>query len=151
MSSLQKKQETISKRAQELFASGYHCSESVLLAFAELKGIHSDLIPRIASGFGGGVSRTCGMCGAVSGAVMSINLVKGRNTPLESSDANYALVRTLQKRFTERNGSTNCRELLGCDLGTEEGQRFFKDNHLRDQCGRFVAYAASLAVSLVEK
>jgi C_GCAxxG_C_C family probable redox protein len=151
MTTLQEKQDSVSKRARELFVSGFHCSESVLLAFAEFKGIHSDLIPKIATGFGGGVSRTCGMCGALSGAIMGINLVAGRMTPTESSEHNYSLVQTLLKRFAEKNGSLNCRDLLGCDLGTEEGQRSFKDNHLRDKCTQLVGDAASLAVSLIEK
>ena len=50
--------EQASKRSLELFKSGYFCAESVLLAIAENQGIQSDLIPRIASGFCGGISHT---------------------------------------------------------------------------------------------
>ncbi len=77
------------QRSLELFRSGFFCAESVLLAIAESQGIQSDLIPRIATGFCSGVSRTSGMCGAVSGAIMGINLVAGRNSPAESLEASY--------------------------------------------------------------
>ncbi len=55
----------------------------MLLAVAESEGIQSDFIPKIATGFCGGVSRTCGMCGAVSGGIMAIGLFAGRNAPTE--------------------------------------------------------------------
>ena len=51
----------VSQRSRELFDSGYYCAESVLLAIAENQGIQSDLIPKIATGFCSGISRTCGM------------------------------------------------------------------------------------------
>jgi hypothetical protein len=57
--------EQVPQRSPELFRSGFFCAESVLLAIAESQGIQSDLIPRIATGFYSGISRTDGMCGAV--------------------------------------------------------------------------------------
>ena len=83
------------RRSVELFKSGFFCAESVLLAIAESQGIHSDLIPRIATGFCSGISRTGGMCGAVSGAIMGINLVAGRNSPAESLEVSYALTQKI--------------------------------------------------------
>jgi C_GCAxxG_C_C family probable redox protein len=83
----------ISRRSGEFFDPGLYCAESVLLAIAEGKGMKSDVIPRIATGFCSGMSRTCGLCGAVSGAIMGINLFAGRSSPDRSVDQNYALVR----------------------------------------------------------
>jgi hypothetical protein len=54
--------EQASQRSVELFRSGFFCAESVLLAIAESQGIESDLIPRIATGFCSGISRTGGAC-----------------------------------------------------------------------------------------
>ena len=59
----------IEKSAGDYFESGLFCAESVLLAISESMGQKSDLIPKIATGLCGGVSRTCGICGAVSGGV----------------------------------------------------------------------------------
>ena len=58
-------------RSKQLFESGYGCAESVLLAVCESKGIQSVLIPRIASGFCGGVANTNGMCGTVAGGILA--------------------------------------------------------------------------------
>jgi C_GCAxxG_C_C family probable redox protein len=108
----------ISRRSGELFESGLYCAESVLLAIAEGKGIKSDVIPGIATGFCSGMSRTCGLCGAVSGAIMGINLLHGRSAPDRSVDENYALVRKLIRMFEDTFGSSNCMQLTGCDLST---------------------------------
>ena len=87
------------QRSVELFKSGFFCAESVLLAIAESQGIQSDLIPRIATGFCSGISRTGGICGAVSGAIMGINLLAGRNSPAESIEVSYALTQKLISRL----------------------------------------------------
>jgi C_GCAxxG_C_C family probable redox protein len=122
------------QRSQELFRSGFFCAESVLLAIAESQGIQSDLIPRIATGFCSGISCTGGICGAISGAIMGINLAAVRNTPAESLEVGYALAQKLISRFEKQYGSVNCRQLIGCDLGTEAGQRYFMEKHLMESC-----------------
>jgi C_GCAxxG_C_C family probable redox protein len=137
------------QRSLELFRSGFFCAESVLLAIAESQGIESDLIPRIATGFCSGISRTGGMCGAVSGAIMGINLVTGRNSPAESLEANYALIQKLISRFESQYGSINCLQLLGCDLATKAGQRYFTENHLMESCLQYAEGATRMALSLI--
>jgi C_GCAxxG_C_C family probable redox protein len=104
------------QRSLELFRSGFFCAESVLLAIAESQGIQSDLIPRIATGFCSGISRSGGMCGAVSGAIMGINLVAGRNSPTESIEFSYTLTQKLINRFEKQFGSVNCCQLIAAIL-----------------------------------
>ena len=141
--------EQASQRSLELFRSGFFCAESVLLAIAESQGIQSDLIPRIATGFCSGISRTGGICGAVSGAIMGINLVAGRNSPAESIEFSYTLTRKMISHFESQYGSVNCRQLIGCDLATEAGQRYFMENNLMEQCLQYAADATSMAISLI--
>jgi C_GCAxxG_C_C family probable redox protein len=141
----------VSQRSRELFEMGYYCAESVLLAVAESKGIQSDLIPRIATGFCSGISCTGGMCGAVSGAIMGINLMAGRSLPEESTEPCYSLTQQLISRFEKQHGSVNCRQLIGCDLATEEGQRTYEENHLIERCQQYVGDATSMVMSLVPK
>jgi C_GCAxxG_C_C family probable redox protein len=137
------------QRSLELFRSGFFCAESVLLAIAESQGIRSDLIPRIATGFCSGISRTGGMCGAVSGAIMGINLATGRNSPAESIEFSYALTQKLISGFESRYGSINCRQLIGCDLATEAGQQYFMENHLMESCLQYAGGATRLALGLI--
>lgn len=143
--------EQAAKRTRELFLSGLYCAESVLISIAESRHIQSDFIPRIATGFCSGMARTGGQCGAVSGAIMAINLFKGRQSPTESVDGSYVLVRELMKQFAEQFGSTNCRMLLGCDLDTPEGQQTFRANQLIERCYDYAEGATRMAMSLLEE
>lgn len=137
------------KKSALLFDAGYCCAESVLKAVADELNIKSDLIPRIASGFCGGVSRTRGMCGAVSGAVMAINMIKGRQLPDQSQEENYLAVQRLLTDFRNEFGSLNCFDLTGCDLATDQGQELFKRNNIHDRCSGFVQKATELALTLI--
>ena len=138
------------KRSREFFNSGYYCAESVLMAIAESRGVQSDLIPCIATGFCSGMARTGGQCGAVSGAMMGISLATGRRSETETVDRNYTLIQELIRRFEERFGTTNCRMLLGCDLGTVEGQQTFQANRLIEHCFEYAESATLIALSLLQ-
>ncbi|MBN2124057.1 MAG: C_GCAxxG_C_C family protein [Deltaproteobacteria bacterium] len=140
------------KRSDELFGSGkLYCGESVLQAVAESRGIHSDLIPRIATGFCSGLARTCGTCGAVSGAVMALGLALGRDAPDDPPERAYAAVREFLEIFEGQFGSTNCRALTGCDLGTGQGLAFFRDNNLIERCRRFTVEATRIVLEVIER
>ena len=140
----------VASKSEELFRSGFRCAESVLLAITESKNIQSDLIPRIATGFCSGVARTGNICGAVSGGILAINLVSGRNLPKLSTDKNYDQVRSLINQFEEKFGSINCSQLLGCDLGIAEGQKKFIENNLIQKCYEYTRQAALLAVQILD-
>ncbi|PKO14087.1 MAG: hypothetical protein CVU39_16035 [Chloroflexi bacterium HGW-Chloroflexi-10] len=142
--------EQASQRSLQLFRSGFFCAESVLLAIAESQGIQSNLIPRIATGFCSGISRNGGMCGAVSGGIMGIGLVAGRNSPSESLEPTFTLAQKLINAFEEQYGSVNCRQLIGCDLATESGQRYFMENNLMKHCLQYAEGATRLAISLID-
>jgi C_GCAxxG_C_C family probable redox protein len=138
-----------SQRSLELFKSGYFCAESVLLAIAENQGIQSDLIPKIATGFCSGISRTGDLCGAVTGAIMGINLVVGRSSPSESIELSYTLTQKLISQFERQYGYVTCRQLIGCDLATEVGQRYFLENNLMERCYQYAEDATRMVISLM--
>jgi C_GCAxxG_C_C family probable redox protein len=140
------------KRSRELIETvGYSCAESVLLAMAEFQGIQSDLFPRIATGFCGGMARTCGQCGAVSGAIMGIGLANGVSAPTDSREKTYAAVQKFMAQFEEKFGSTNCYELTGCDLGTPEGQARFRESGHIEYCRNYTEEAARMALTIVDE
>lgn len=121
----------------------------MLLAVAKTKGIESDLIPKIATGFCSGLARTASLCGAVTGGILAINMMTGRNDPAQSVDGNYQLVRQLIDNFEGEFDSINCQSLTGCDLGTELGQQKFKDDNVRVQCLNYVAAVTRMALELL--
>ncbi len=138
-------------KSKETFDSGLLCAESVLKVIAEEEGVESDLIPGIASGLCSGMARTSNMCGAVTGGILAISLVTGRKTAGESLDKNYAAVQRLISEFEAEFGSSNCQELLACNLGTEDGQKKFIGNNLRmNLCGNFVGRAAEITRKIID-
>jgi C_GCAxxG_C_C family probable redox protein len=144
--------QTIASRSRELFESGFFCAESVLLAVAEHEGIESDLIPRMATGFCGGMSRSSGLCGALTGGIMALGLLYGRDTPESSRDTVYSLVQQLVRDFKERFGSHNCTELLGCDLSTPQGRETFDaQGLLMTRCVSLTEEAAAMTARLIEE
>jgi C_GCAxxG_C_C family probable redox protein len=142
-------EETVQK-SEEYFNSGYYCAESVLLAISEQQRISSDLIPRIATGFCSGMARTAGMCGAVSGGIMAINLVSGRNVPNGAVDQNYRQVRQFIHAFKDAFGSLQCPELIGCDLDADEGQIYFTEHNLKEKCILLAREATRLVLEAIE-
>jgi C_GCAxxG_C_C family probable redox protein len=129
---------------------GLFCAESVALTLARRQGIETPLLPAMASGFCGGMGHTAGPCGAVTGAVMGLGLAFGRTGPQDSTERVYQAVTTLVRQFTEAFGATDCVDLLGCDLGTPEGQRMFREAKLHQRCAIFTERAAKLAADLIE-
>lgn len=134
------------------FRIGYNCVESVLLAIAkDALEIESDLIPKIATGFGVGISRRGYVCGAVSGAVMGFGLKCGRNSPEELQAKTCNRVE-FYKQFQEKFGSIVCKELYGCDLSTIEGIRKFRKGNVHEQrCRYFVSCAIEIFMSLIDE
>ena len=135
----------VEERAKQLFRSNLYCAESVLKAVAEEAGVDSPLIPRIASGFCGGVARTGEICGAVTGGVMALSLMFGRDRAEDSITGVYGKVQQLQAEFKKECGSVNCSALIGCDLATDEGHRAFVERGLHKKCLQFTGLAARLA------
>ena len=115
------------------FLSGYNCAQSIVYAFSDALEIDKNLALKMACGFGAGMGRKQEVCGAVSGGIMVIGLKYGRgeNDGRKLMDLTYVKVRELMDRFSEKHGTFICRQLVGgCELTTEEGQRYFKENDL---------------------
>jgi len=123
----------------------------VLLAVAEEKGIQSDLIPKIATGFCSGIARTSSQCGALSGAILGISLLTGRSSPEASVEENYELIQELMSKFENEFGSTNCGELTQVNLATEEGQADFQAKNQIEQCFNYVEVTTEITLSLLDE
>ena len=100
--------------AVERFCDGCNCSQSILTVFAPRYGLDASLAMRIATGLGGGVGRMGGVCGTLTGAALVLGLEHGPHLQggQNAKEATYDATRRLQRRFIERHGSTQCRELL---------------------------------------
>lgn len=57
----------------------------------------------------------------------------------------YEVVRDFAERFTTRNGSTTCKDLMGCDISTPEGLAFANEKGLFGTiCPKMVQEAAGI-------
>jgi C_GCAxxG_C_C family probable redox protein len=127
------------------FLSGFYCAESVLKAMADIHGIKDPNIPKIATGFCGGISRTSGMCGALAGGIMALGLLCGRSTPTDPKEQCYTLTYHLVNLFREKFGSTQCTKLLDCDISTAEGARKYVESDLNTSvCTPITSQATAL-------
>jgi C_GCAxxG_C_C family probable redox protein len=100
------------------FMKGYNCSQSVVLAFADMIDIDEATLSKLSSSFGGGMGRLREVCGSVSGMFMVAGLLYGYDGP-ETGQVkadHYARIQELAKRFEEKHGSIVCRELLGLSV-----------------------------------
>ena len=139
------------KAAEEFFTSGLFCAESVVLALAKAQGIESDLLPKVATAFCSGMARTCGTCGALTGAIMGISLGLGRSDASGTVQQSYTATQRLIQEFEQEFGARDCHVLLGCDLNTPEGQTTFRESRLGERCATYTSKATEIAARIVSE
>jgi C_GCAxxG_C_C family probable redox protein len=138
---------TRTEKALGLFRKGFSCSQAVLAAWAEDFELPEETALRISQPFGGGIARTADWCGAATGAFMVIGLKYGRVKADDAAarDKTYALVKEFIRLFTDRAGHVRCRDLLGCDIGTPEGQKIADERHLHEtRCEALIVDAVAI-------
>ena len=128
------KMNTKIETAIQSFKSDLNCAQSVLLAYAEDFNIDPEMALSVSCGFGGGMGRLQETCGAVTGAfmVLGIHNSKKYQSNKEKKEMTYAMIQEFNDRFISLHGTLSCRLLLNCDLRTEEGKRFVKENRLHE-------------------
>jgi C_GCAxxG_C_C family probable redox protein len=142
--------------AGELHFRHYLCSEAVLTSLARAIGMDSFCIPRIATPFGAGMARKGETCGCLTGALMAIGLAYGRSHPevqMDPKERHYANFcgQNLWEAFVGRFHYSSCRDLIGCDLQTEEGHRSYVEQNLWNQlCRELIIETVSMAYTIIE-
>jgi C_GCAxxG_C_C family probable redox protein len=145
--------ETTVDKAVNAFRSDFNCAQSVLTAFADKFNFDRNLALCISSGFGGGMGRLQKTCGAVTGAFMALGVYNCRKyyTNKERKEYTYAMIQEFNERFQELHGSCDCRTLLNCDLNTEEGKAFARENNLFEiRCEKYIENAISILEDMME-
>ena len=136
--------------ASAVFDSGFNCAQSVFSVFCEKYGIDKETALKISSGMGAGF-RSGEVCGTVASAVLVVGLKCGQCVADDTeSKANcYAKTEEFLDDFRKRNGSIICRDLLGCDISTDDGRQQALDRKLFDTtCDDLVRSAATILEEL---
>ena len=119
-------------KAQQLFASGYSCSQAVVVAYSDVFGVDESFMAQLSMPFGGGIARMHEVCGCVCGmALLSAFIVPAPNPhDMVQVQKNRALVKAMAERFRQEYGDIVCRNLL--------------QNKEKHSCADFVAFAARI-------
>ena len=114
--------------------------------------MRNELVPKIATGFGGGIGRCGSVCGALTGGVMAISIKCGTNEPLMKKRLKaYKTAQKFYQEFEAKNGSVLCKELIGFDLSVpEQRDKAVKTNAFEEKCTVFVTKACEILLELTQ-
>ena len=138
--------------ALAVYRDDYNCAQAICSVYGARFGLEDSVAKMISCGFGAGIGRTAGMCGAVAGAVMVLGLKYGMadSANLEEKQLTYEKVQEFISCFEEKHGSTRCPDLLGCDISTPEGfEKAVKEDLMVTVCEELVVDAAKTLETLL--
>ncbi|MCX7786599.1 MAG: C-GCAxxG-C-C family protein [Spirochaetes bacterium] len=95
---------------------GFNCAESTVYGLTTILDIPANDLIRIATPFGGGLSRNGYICGSLLMGILFLGYRFGRENPNASRVPAYQAADTLVQKFRSKYGAIDCRELTGLDL-----------------------------------
>lgn len=135
------------------FRSGLNCAQAVLTAYSDELNFDQNMAINISSGFGAGMGRLQETCGAVTGSYMVLGIYNGNKYPDNKvkKEVTYSMIQKFTADFKEMNTFSDCKSLLNCDLKTEAGQLFAKENNLfGTTCEKCISDSISIIEKLIE-
>lgn len=129
----------------------YNCCESVLLALKDHLDVDSEVIPKIGTAIGAGVSLNGLLCGSISSVMMAVGLKYGRTSPEENPQPTWDIADKYLSEFKERFGAFNCRELTRLNVKTPEGlKEYFAKVH-DYACVERLKFAVEKGIEILEE
>ena len=135
--------ELVEQDAKECFKQGLNCSECVMTE-----------VVKLATGFGGGMGHTKNTCGAITGAVMALSAIVGRENPAaketvgeritELQQGIYPIVGKMVNEIKDEYGTLICSELSNPfgDFACKERKK---------NCMTMIMHCANLAAKYAEE
>jgi C_GCAxxG_C_C family probable redox protein len=147
-----------------------HCAQAVLRGIKDRTGIGDPLLEHLSFIFDGGVGYQGGVCGAVAGAVMGINLLLGMNVrdvkyfqtlkafgvghtnllldnPIGEPEP-FGVGKNIVQRFREEAGATECFKITEKEFSTSaDFQRHISSS---DKCAGLIELATTEASNAIE-
>jgi len=123
------------------------------LSFKDYFGIQDSILPRLASGFGGGVGRKGSLCGAFTGSIMAIGMKMGRTDPKDKEAVAkvYEKCRQFWNQFEKEFGSNLCYNIIGYHLDNEEERQRWLTSGGPEKCTEIVKKTASMLCDLLSE
>lgn len=146
---------TRKEQAINYFKEGYNCTQAVVLAFKDLLTIDASELCKIASPFGGGISRMRETCGAVTGMVLVLGNLLGYSTPETSSVKKelYEKTQEILKIFENKYGSLTCRVFLNVNVKHDDPTPSVRDHSFFEKrpCPELIGGAAEILDNFLEE
>ncbi|TFG29470.1 C_GCAxxG_C_C family protein [Candidatus Thorarchaeota archaeon] len=142
------------KRSREFFQEDYNCAQSVLKSVLIALNLDFEKAVQLTAGFGGGMAHEGQVCGAVSGAIAALGVIKGQHAQdiQKHKQATYETAETFVRNFKERHKTIICDDLTGIKMK----DKLARDKALRDgvfslKCSEYVTSAVQLVLEIVGK
>ena len=112
-------------RALLKFKSGSNCAQSVLSTYLPTVGIPEPIAHKMGAGLGSGVGRKQYICGALNAGAIVLSAQMGNEKADDAvrKDMAYERVLHLIGKFEEKFKSSQCIDIIGIDISTNEGRK----------------------------
>ena len=125
------------------FTKGYNCCQSILATYGDVYGLDNETALKLAAGMGGGIGHTGKVCGFVSAACLLLGLKHGTDTA-EAKLKVFPICGKFCDEFAAEYGSTDCMDIIKCDIRTMEATVKAKADGIFNICGECGQFAAEL-------
>lgn len=142
------------KTAINYFLQGYNCAQAVLLTFSDEIGLDSSKAILMASSMGGGIGGMREVCGAVSSMCLAAGALYGYDDPKNAAakKEHYRRIQLLADKFSERNGSLICRDLLSLpDAARPQPRPRTQEYYKNRPCAKFCGDAAEILAEYIKE
>lgn len=107
-------------RLFQLAAQGFCCSQILLILGLEAEGKDNPDLVRSMQGLCGGLGRSGGVCGAITGGVCLLSLKAGKGEAEEAANPKLAgMINDFLVWFDEKYESQDCSTIVGTNLAEE--------------------------------
>ncbi|MGD8770667.1 MAG: C-GCAxxG-C-C family protein [Desulfobacterales bacterium] len=155
----------------EIQGEPIHCAQAVLKGIRNRTGIGAPLLERLSFIFDGGMGLQGGVCGALAGAVLGINLLLGMNigdttyfqrlkalvighinllldNPVGDPEP-FGVGKNIVQRFKEEASAIECRTIVGKEFS--DWTDFQKHISFSDKCARLIELATTEATNVIQR
>ena len=136
---------------RDMGAGHLNCAQAVVHFASMVLGADPDSVV-LARYFGGGMTRTGQVCGALSGAALSLGLrdrFRGLSWP-DGASPDTEKLQQMFRRFEAEFGAMTCRGLIGYATDTPEGYSRFRAEGKYEACEGYVSWACDRVYDILE-
>jgi C_GCAxxG_C_C family probable redox protein len=155
----------VEKTVNELMGKYHNCAQCTLVGIQIVSGLKDDGLAKASTGFAGGIGGMQSVCGALTGAVLALEMKYGRDISFLEGPPEAALKKQseateqaarLAKWFEREFGTIICSELRKSHMGTDLSMGVPWQNEwaeqlgMRKRCTEFAARTARRALAMLD-